>query len=206
MNTIKDTMDIREFDARLQRHDWHYSYSDDHSVYRNGKADEAQLDQLAQTSPNHDRLYRAYKAYQYTGGAERTAEQVLALKMTRISTGATTQEELDELARQELEREQEYQRAKEERAHEKALHKIACLDELNSLCNLHNWFYWRQPCESQTYREGSAERRVMINMMLTERWEIPELEQLFRAWANYANDSRRHVELTALQKQLGVAT
>lgn len=199
-------MDIKEFDQLLERHDWHYTSSDDISVFRRGKAAEEKLDQLAQTSPQHDLLYRAYKTYQYKSGSERTAEQVLALQMARVSSGATTKEELDRLAQEKREREQqEVERQRQ------------MLARFDKTCGSHNWFYWRADWSSRQYQEGLKERVILTKQLPIVSSYAAVLQdpqhhyypylKLFLAWAKFYNFSRSKAhlaELHAARKELGL--
>ncbi len=54
---------LRDYHDRLSRHDWTYMYSDDHYIYRRGADAESALRHEAAMSPEHKKLWDAWKAY-----------------------------------------------------------------------------------------------------------------------------------------------
>lgn len=59
--TIKVTLkQFDEFVARLAKHDWHYAYSDDSTVYRAGKAESDALQRIADINQVMQDAYDAY--------------------------------------------------------------------------------------------------------------------------------------------------
>jgi len=52
---------------RLNKHDWYYSYSDDHSVWQRGEADWKELTTMAAAIDGGPELKSAFSAHYYTG-------------------------------------------------------------------------------------------------------------------------------------------
>lgn len=61
MQTPLDLTIFNAFVQRLAAHDWHYDYSDDGNVWRRGKANQAQLVEVANS---HPLLKQAFDAHQ----------------------------------------------------------------------------------------------------------------------------------------------
>jgi hypothetical protein len=53
-------MELKEFDALLARHDWHYDYSDDHRVWSRGSESNSKIMSAMRLSDNHKALYDAW--------------------------------------------------------------------------------------------------------------------------------------------------
>jgi hypothetical protein len=67
-------MTIQEFYAELQRHDWTYAMSDDHSVWRRGTENAQRLFSLARGKPVWEKLYEDYKDFAW--GKRETAPEI----------------------------------------------------------------------------------------------------------------------------------
>lgn len=165
---------LKEYDKRLERHDWYYNQSDDIRMYRRGKAQMEELEKAAKTSPKHKKLFDAY--HESCGNCslinrEYYAEQLLKV---RLEVGATTQAELDAIEREKRER--------EEREEKMRLDRLKAFDRL---CELHDWFYWRCPIGYNAYQRGSEERKkLLIERGFSQKTPY---YQLFMAWAAYWN-------------------
>lgn len=172
-------MDIKEFDRRLQAHDWHYSFSDDRNVYRRGDDDRLELEKISQESPQHDRLFRSYSTYNYSmPHGDKHEQYELALSAARISVGAST----ETIA---VERERREREFKEREARELAEN----LRKYDRLCAEHEWFYWHFRIDSHVYRKGFDERnRLLISASGYKRsMKEDPFVRLFEAWAHYQN-------------------
>ena len=65
--TPKDaTISLSDFYTELERLDWTYEMSDDHSVWRRGAAAMGKVEALAKTSPEHQQLFEAYRKYAWS--------------------------------------------------------------------------------------------------------------------------------------------
>jgi len=53
-------MTIKEYKDLLDHHDWYYEYSDDHSVWKAGCANESRLIQIAEGKPKWMELFVHY--------------------------------------------------------------------------------------------------------------------------------------------------
>ena len=62
-------MTLQDFYDKCAHHDWYYSYSDDHSVWKRGQAVGKELEIIATTSPEHKEIYDAWLAYVSSGSA-----------------------------------------------------------------------------------------------------------------------------------------
>jgi hypothetical protein len=60
-------MTLTEFYAELERHDWYYHFSDDHSVWCAGEAESAKMRSIAEQSPAHKELYDQFCAHRFSG-------------------------------------------------------------------------------------------------------------------------------------------
>jgi len=58
---------LADFYDQLDRHDWYYSYSDDHRVWQRGEAERKRLDELAATIPGAAELKAAFSKHYFTG-------------------------------------------------------------------------------------------------------------------------------------------
>lgn len=56
-------MTLVEFYERLERHDWYYDFSDDGGVWRAGSAERTRLMEASTLSPEHAKLFKAWKAH-----------------------------------------------------------------------------------------------------------------------------------------------
>jgi hypothetical protein len=54
-------MTTEEYQAKLKAHDWYYDYSDDHSVWRRGKAERQELWELANESDEFMQMFCEYR-------------------------------------------------------------------------------------------------------------------------------------------------
>lgn len=57
---------LTEYYKMLSMHDWHYQYSDDHRVWRNGQDARDTLTMIAIKSPAHQKLFNDYANYIYS--------------------------------------------------------------------------------------------------------------------------------------------
>lgn len=72
-------MDLNEYYDELCHHDWFYSYSDDHRVWKRGHSREAFLRAIAQESEEHKRLWEQFNNYAFSGpgfGTEKAPKPV----------------------------------------------------------------------------------------------------------------------------------
>lgn len=60
-------MTLQEFYDELDRHDWFYHFSDDHSTWCAGEADSSRLAQIAKESPEHKKLMDDFGAHYFSG-------------------------------------------------------------------------------------------------------------------------------------------
>ena len=65
-------MTPEEYLGELERHDWFYSYTDDHRVWRLGRDNLARLKSIAQENPKLLALYNAYSEYMFGYGNKPT--------------------------------------------------------------------------------------------------------------------------------------
>tara|TARA_A100001015_G_C14818516_1_gene643728 strand:+ start:364 stop:597 length:234 start_codon:yes stop_codon:yes gene_type:complete len=56
-------MKIAEYFKELEKHDWYYNYSDDHSVWRKGNENTKRLQAIAQEQPILGRMYTEYSVW-----------------------------------------------------------------------------------------------------------------------------------------------
>ena len=56
-------MKIAEYFKELEKHDWYYNYSDDHSVWRKGNENTKRLQAIAQEQPILGRMYTEYSTW-----------------------------------------------------------------------------------------------------------------------------------------------
>lgn len=61
-------MTPREYWTACRLHDWHYSYSDDPGVFRNGSESEFNLLALSANNPELSAIYEAWADYHYGSG------------------------------------------------------------------------------------------------------------------------------------------
>lgn len=186
-------MNIKEFDLRLQQHDWYYRESDDGHVYRAGKAAAEALEAAAKLSPHHAKLYKAYVGYGGHGIADRVQIERMELDQVRVEVGATTQAELDALVRE-----------KQEKAQREAAEQKRKLLEYDQRCAQHNWFYWKSRTDSAVYQNGLKEREWLTTWF--SYWDKPDYEYkaLFRVWGAYASKPQLITERDEVRKRLGV--
>lgn len=67
-HSTSSPVSLEAFFARLARHDWFYSYSDDGGAYHLGSDEQAQLERIARQSPEHEKLFRDFESYIMVGG------------------------------------------------------------------------------------------------------------------------------------------
>lgn len=60
-----DLLSLADYYARLSRHDWWYSYSDDPGVYRRGADERAELERIGHRSAEHANLFRAFASWKF---------------------------------------------------------------------------------------------------------------------------------------------
>ena len=63
-------MTPKQFWTMCRVHDWHHMYSDDPSVYREGRESLADLKSVAEKSPELLAIYEAWEDNQLGGGAK----------------------------------------------------------------------------------------------------------------------------------------
>lgn len=56
-------VNLKEFDKKLENHDWFYYFSDDRRVYKAGKAEAERIESIAQKSIEHYKLYTIWADY-----------------------------------------------------------------------------------------------------------------------------------------------
>ena len=59
--------ELKQYWHRLERHDWFYEYSDDHSVWKRGSDYERELMYDARKGKRAESLFEAYRAYMMRG-------------------------------------------------------------------------------------------------------------------------------------------
>lgn len=59
--------ELKQYWNRLERHDWFYEYSDDHSVWKRGSDYERELMYDARKDKRAESLFEAYRAYMMRG-------------------------------------------------------------------------------------------------------------------------------------------
>lgn len=162
---------LKEFDAKLQRHDWYWQYTDDAKVASNARRNEDELKKESELSHRHHRLFEAYSAAKSVKG---NAE----LDQVRVEVGVITQAELDAI--------EEEKRLKVER---EAKEKFAKLRQFDIDCELHNFFYWNSRLDTDAYRMGFDQRVRLTQRLELCYWGYKEGEmpyrKLFYAWAKF---------------------
>jgi hypothetical protein len=58
-------MSLQEFWDLLEKHDWHYSYSDDAGVYHTGAKLQSRLREIAKLSNEHAQLFMNFESFMY---------------------------------------------------------------------------------------------------------------------------------------------
>lgn len=58
---------LQEFYDKLERADWFYEMSDDHSVWHRGSAEFGGLEAISKESPEHKALYDGFHKHYYSG-------------------------------------------------------------------------------------------------------------------------------------------
>ena len=61
-------MNIQEFYGLLEDHDWTFEYSDDHSVWGRGCAEERKIYDAMENNESFKTLYNEYKAFGFGKG------------------------------------------------------------------------------------------------------------------------------------------
>lgn len=69
------SQEFTEYLAALQRHDWHYDYSDDYRVWRNGRENEKQLLAQADSDAHYYAAYLICKRHYFDGKCSRIQMQ-----------------------------------------------------------------------------------------------------------------------------------
>lgn len=69
-----------EFYEMLQRHDWFYEFSDDHSVWQRGETSKTKLISISTQTPEHRTLYNGFVAHYYSGASWKTEKKPLPPK------------------------------------------------------------------------------------------------------------------------------
>lgn len=67
-------MEIQEYFEKLESHDWHYEFSDDHNVWKKGHEEHRRLTEVSGQSDIHERMYLAFVNYHSSGEAFGTAK------------------------------------------------------------------------------------------------------------------------------------
>lgn len=60
-------MNLQEYWDLLNSHDWYYNYSDDQRVWSLGNKNDRKLRGIADSSPEHKRLYMGFVNYHFSG-------------------------------------------------------------------------------------------------------------------------------------------
>ena len=68
-------MTLLEFYKLLETTDWFYSFSDDHSYWQKGRAQHQRNIKIAETSPEHKKLYEDYSKHMFSGDPWKTEKQ-----------------------------------------------------------------------------------------------------------------------------------
>ena len=63
-------MTQEEFYSFVARHDFYYTYSDDHSVWRRGEDQDKVIRHVLQTNPEYSTIYNAFVNYNFNGGKQ----------------------------------------------------------------------------------------------------------------------------------------
>lgn len=74
MITIKQFNDYVE---TLDHHDWYYSYSDDHSVWRRGNETHKNIVGMTKSHPVYQEVYSAFSTYAFT--SDKSSEDYKAM-------------------------------------------------------------------------------------------------------------------------------
>jgi len=64
-------MDILEYFQELERHDWYYNYSDDHTVWERGNRNAHRLQAIAAEDQLLGRMYADYSKWVFLDVSER---------------------------------------------------------------------------------------------------------------------------------------
>jgi hypothetical protein len=81
---------VLDFDAYIQeldRHDWTFEYSDDHSVWKKGYANQDRLYGLTRISPRYAAAFKAYGDYYFNRNnmtRERLEKMIHDLRLERV--------------------------------------------------------------------------------------------------------------------------
>ena len=67
-------MTLQEFWDMLNRHDWYYQFSDDHSMWSDGNKNADQIRLLSDISPGHKKLYEGFQKHYFGGEAFKKPE------------------------------------------------------------------------------------------------------------------------------------
>lgn len=194
-------LDIKEYNARLERFDWHWEYSEDPVVRKGAREREEHLKLWSTLSPQHTQLWQGYcqsrsLAHQIEPNTPGRAERIGAPRLAaQLATGVITQAELDAQAQQKRER--------QKREEERERHELIKFDEL---CHAHDWFYWHEDTRSAVYVEGARERRRLLEKAPAHLCVVNAsgvYVKLFRAWADFRNAERIHVNFTHVNSPHG---
>ncbi len=60
---------LEEYYDQLDKHDWFYEYSDDHTIWQKGSEERARLQRVSMQSPNHKKLWDGFNQYHFSGEA-----------------------------------------------------------------------------------------------------------------------------------------
>ena len=64
---IPKTPDLKTFFKMLRIHDWYFSMSDDHRVWKSGQNEHDQIMAICKQSEKHKKIYDAFKNYLFDG-------------------------------------------------------------------------------------------------------------------------------------------
>lgn len=67
-----DPVSLSSYWDMLDRHDWLFEFSDDHSVYTRGRGELAKLHVISKQSPEHGRLFHSFQDHHFNGPAWKT--------------------------------------------------------------------------------------------------------------------------------------
>lgn len=68
---------VEEYYKLLQKHDWYFSFSDDHREYAKGSAERSALTVMARQSPEHKKLLAGFELHHSSGPAWNTEQSPL---------------------------------------------------------------------------------------------------------------------------------
>lgn len=76
---MSNEVTLQQYWDSLNRHDWYYDYSDDHSVWQRGSAELSRLRAMSKQSPEHTAMFEGFKKHYFSGeswGTEKAPKPV----------------------------------------------------------------------------------------------------------------------------------